>query len=430
MRPPISGPTSVPTICAVDIQPIARPSDSSGTCDPTSAVAALANPLSIPIIVRAPASSQTFWESPIKAEVMQPNMLERTTIGLRPTRSARPPQIGAKNAATKKLIEPMIPDHKLTSATERIPSCAMKSGMNGSEKPNEAALIALIPTIAHKVRRQRTSRGFDAYRGRAGLFAQGHRLSIMKGAARVAASRFVVALLSLRGFPMPARTGGRYRRNLRDAEARRFRHGAERLVEGEPESGGRRLIGRGRRRRRYPVVLLELRRSRGRCRRRDRGGGRDQRFGFRRLSRNPLHRLRFRVVRRRTRSFGRGRERRPGVEVREDRGLAFGQFPGGGADDDVPGLRQELRRRLLGDRAELFHVFFRSFFDLHRVEQKIDRVLEVLARRDLGEGEDRLGALGLHHRDELLPIVERLVVLEEAELAFGARVQHRDPPPE
>ena len=142
MIPPNTGPISVPAICAVAIQPSAKPSDEPGTCDATSAVAALLKPPNIPINARAPVSSQMFIDQPIMAEVIAPKMLERTTIALRPNLSAIAPQIGANIAEKRKLIEPTMPDHSSTRESGWTPSCWMKSGRNGSDIENAVALMA------------------------------------------------------------------------------------------------------------------------------------------------------------------------------------------------------------------------------------------------------------------------------------------------
>ncbi len=128
MMPPNTGPISVPAICAVAIQPSAKPSDEPGTCEATSAVAALLKPPNIPINARAPVSSHMFSDQPIRADVIAPKMLERTTIALRPNRSASAPQIGAHSAAARKLTEPTMPDHSSTRESGWTPSCWMKSG--------------------------------------------------------------------------------------------------------------------------------------------------------------------------------------------------------------------------------------------------------------------------------------------------------------
>ena len=89
---------SVPTICAVAIQPSAKPSIDAGTVVETSAVAAPLKPAKSPISTRAPSNSKTLNETPIRIEASEPQTLARTSMTLRPKRSARAPQYGEENA--------------------------------------------------------------------------------------------------------------------------------------------------------------------------------------------------------------------------------------------------------------------------------------------------------------------------------------------
>ena len=73
---------------------------------------------------------------------MPPKMLERTTIALRPMRSATFPQTGAKIAPVSALIDRMIPAQAETAPGSCTPSCCTSSGMNGSAQLNAALLKA------------------------------------------------------------------------------------------------------------------------------------------------------------------------------------------------------------------------------------------------------------------------------------------------
>ena len=113
---------SAPASWPVAIQPREKPSCSSGTLVATIAVAAAENPLKTPIAARAPINCQTFCTSPISAVKMQMAMHDRTTIALRPTRSAREPQIGEKIAAKKKFDEAITPAQRSTFSIGCTPS--------------------------------------------------------------------------------------------------------------------------------------------------------------------------------------------------------------------------------------------------------------------------------------------------------------------
>ncbi len=151
ITPPTSGPSSVPTICPVVIQPSAKPSSDSGTIDPTSAVAALVKPPATPISARDVVSSHTLGEKAIIAAVSPPKMLERTTIALRPTRSATSPHSGANSAPVSALMEKMMPDQRSTAAGSCTPSCSTWNGMKGSAKKNEPTLSTWMPTMIKSV---------------------------------------------------------------------------------------------------------------------------------------------------------------------------------------------------------------------------------------------------------------------------------------
>ena len=82
-----------------------------------------------------------FVESATSNVVIEPKMLERMTIALRPNLSASAPHSGAHSAAVRKLIEPRIPAHSSTLESGCTPSCWRKSGMNGIPIENANALM-------------------------------------------------------------------------------------------------------------------------------------------------------------------------------------------------------------------------------------------------------------------------------------------------
>ena len=131
----------MPIIWAVAIQPITNPSEEPGTCEATSAVAALLKPPVAPMSARVPISCQTLPESPISAVVTAPPMLERMTIARRPYLSASEPHSGAQSAAVRKFVEPMMPAQTSTWESGCTPNCCRYSGMNGREMENAPALM-------------------------------------------------------------------------------------------------------------------------------------------------------------------------------------------------------------------------------------------------------------------------------------------------
>ena len=116
------GPIMIPVICAVAIQPSAKPSDELGTFEATSAVAALLKPPNAPMTPRAPTNCHTLPESPISAVAIAPPTLERITIARRPNLSASAPHSGAHSAAVRKFAEPMMPAHSSTLESGCTPS--------------------------------------------------------------------------------------------------------------------------------------------------------------------------------------------------------------------------------------------------------------------------------------------------------------------
>lgn len=81
----------------------------------------------------------------------------RSSINLRPCVSDSRPQIGAANAATKDVVPPRMPAHKLIAAGLRTPSSGSISGMIGTSSECATPVTSWIITIAHKVCRHRAA---------------------------------------------------------------------------------------------------------------------------------------------------------------------------------------------------------------------------------------------------------------------------------
>ncbi len=80
-------------------------------------------------------------------------MLERSSINLRPWRSATRPQTGEAKAAMNEVTPLRTPAHRSTAPGELTPSSGRKSGMIGLSIENAIVITNWMPTIAHRVRR-------------------------------------------------------------------------------------------------------------------------------------------------------------------------------------------------------------------------------------------------------------------------------------
>jgi hypothetical protein len=83
-----------------------------GTWLAISTTEAAENPANTPISARAPSSCHTSITTPISTVHTEIANAERSTISLRPYRSAIRPQIGEANAATNEATDPSTPDQR------------------------------------------------------------------------------------------------------------------------------------------------------------------------------------------------------------------------------------------------------------------------------------------------------------------------------
>ncbi len=94
---------------------------SRGTMPATSAVAAAIVPVNTPCRMRSARNCSTFCTSPIRAMIRPPISIERSTISLRPCRSASAPQMGLKIASETPVLVTSAPDQKTTALSGLTP---------------------------------------------------------------------------------------------------------------------------------------------------------------------------------------------------------------------------------------------------------------------------------------------------------------------
>ncbi len=149
MPPPSTGPTSPPTNWPVLSQPRAKPSRCSGTRVATSAMEAAENPAKAPISARTAKNSHTVNDRPISAVKMPIAKVERSSICLRPRRSAMRPQSGEAKAATSGVTPLRMPAQRSTALGLVTPSSGRNSGMIGLRMVNDSDMMNWMPTITH-----------------------------------------------------------------------------------------------------------------------------------------------------------------------------------------------------------------------------------------------------------------------------------------
>ena len=153
MIPPRKGPSDAPTKTEVWIMPSANPSCFLGELVAISAVEAATVPVKAPSTSRRVTSCQGAVTSALRATVMVAANMARSTIGLRPLRSATMPQIGAAIAITPAPAACTAPDQRAAFSVEPAPISFRKKGMNESRsvKPMIARTCAM--QSAYRLRR-------------------------------------------------------------------------------------------------------------------------------------------------------------------------------------------------------------------------------------------------------------------------------------
>ena len=121
MSPPSTGPAEIPTYTLVCSSPMLQARRSRGTMPATSAVAAAIVPVNMPWRIRRTRNSPTFCTSPMRAMINPPTSIARSTISLRPCRSASAPQIGLKIASETPVLVTSAPDQKTTALSGLTP---------------------------------------------------------------------------------------------------------------------------------------------------------------------------------------------------------------------------------------------------------------------------------------------------------------------
>src|SRR6516162_10789449 len=106
------------------------------------------------ISARNAKNCQIFAAKPISAVNAPMASVKRSSISLRPRRSATRPHIGEAKAAMKEVTPLRMPDHRATALGVSTPSTGRNSGMIGLSTENAIVLMNWIPTIAQRVRCQ------------------------------------------------------------------------------------------------------------------------------------------------------------------------------------------------------------------------------------------------------------------------------------
>src|SRR5215469_3009146 len=104
--------------------------------------------------MRAAKNCQTLSDSPISTVKKPIARLERTSINLRPCRSATRPQIGEAKAATNEVTPDRTPAQMSIAPADCTPSSGKNSGMIGVSIENAMVMTNWMATIAHNVLRQ------------------------------------------------------------------------------------------------------------------------------------------------------------------------------------------------------------------------------------------------------------------------------------
>ena len=94
---------------------------SRGTMPATNAVAAAIVPVNMPWRMRSTRNSSTFCTSPMSAMISPPISIARSTMSLRPCRSASAPQMGLKIASETPVLVTSAPDQKTTALSGLTP---------------------------------------------------------------------------------------------------------------------------------------------------------------------------------------------------------------------------------------------------------------------------------------------------------------------
>src|SRR6202165_1084751 len=168
-NPPMTGPMAPPNATADVTTPSAQPTRLRGVSTATSAVAAATVPLVAPCRKRRTTSWPGFWTKAMSPTVMAPPSIDRTSIGLRPNRSPRTPQIGLAIAIES-------PDTLPAAAVQRSrsrPWCTprfweMKIERNGKAKLNPKMAVNSANQSAARLRRQSTTDVPSPLEGRSG----------------------------------------------------------------------------------------------------------------------------------------------------------------------------------------------------------------------------------------------------------------------
>ena len=97
---------------------------------------------------------QTLCAKPINPVNTAMPMAERSTISLRPYRSAMRPQTGAAKAPTNDVTAARIPDHKSIARGSRTPTWGRNSGMIGARMVKDRLITSCNPTMLQSVKAQ------------------------------------------------------------------------------------------------------------------------------------------------------------------------------------------------------------------------------------------------------------------------------------
>ena len=123
-KPPASGPSRAPLTAPVESVPSAHPLFWRGIWVAIRALAFGTNPPNNPSSARSSKNCQIFCASPISTMTIAMPSAERSSMILRPLRSASPPQNGEATAEKRKVMLKTSPDHILRAAWPVTPSCS------------------------------------------------------------------------------------------------------------------------------------------------------------------------------------------------------------------------------------------------------------------------------------------------------------------
>ena len=123
------------------------------------------NPANPPIKARKPANCHTLPTRLIRKLNRAMAKQDRSTMSLRPRRSATRPHSGEANAATSGVTADSAPTHRSICAGPRTPSCGRNNGITGLSTVKPMFMPSWMPIMRNRVRCQLGAKAASAVAG-------------------------------------------------------------------------------------------------------------------------------------------------------------------------------------------------------------------------------------------------------------------------